>query len=39
MSLPVWAGELPFRLDVGEPVPDPHCSVAEPETLRTYGRG
>lgn len=39
MGLPVWAGELPFGLQVGEPIPDPGCSVAEPAGLRSYSRG
>jgi uncharacterized protein len=39
LSLPVWAGELPLRLTVGDPVPDPACKVEEPSTLRDYRRG
>ena len=39
LSLPVWAGELPLRLAVGDPVPDPACTVDEPPALRDYRRG
>src|SRR5205807_10534985 len=39
LSLPVWAGELPLRLAVGEPAPDAHCSAPEPSALREYRRG
>jgi hypothetical protein len=39
LSLPVWAGELPLRLAVGDPVPDPACTIDEPSALRDYHRG
>jgi nitroimidazol reductase NimA-like FMN-containing flavoprotein (pyridoxamine 5'-phosphate oxidase superfamily) len=39
LSLPVWAGELPLTVSVGDPIPDPHCSVPEPAGLRSYSRG
>jgi hypothetical protein len=37
-SLPVWAGELPLGLAVGEPVADARCEAAEPAGLRGYTR-
>jgi nitroimidazol reductase NimA-like FMN-containing flavoprotein (pyridoxamine 5'-phosphate oxidase superfamily) len=39
MTLPVWAGELPFLTVAGEPIPDPACTAPEPSTLRRYRRG
>jgi nitroimidazol reductase NimA-like FMN-containing flavoprotein (pyridoxamine 5'-phosphate oxidase superfamily) len=33
-ALPVWAGELPLRLVVGEPVTDPRCSEPVPDSVR-----
>jgi hypothetical protein len=39
LSLPVWAGELPLTVSVGDPIPDPHCSAPEPAGLRSYRRG
>jgi nitroimidazol reductase NimA-like FMN-containing flavoprotein (pyridoxamine 5'-phosphate oxidase superfamily) len=33
-ALPVWAGELPLRLTVGEPVTDPRCTEPVPESVR-----
>ena len=39
LSLPVWAGELPLGLEVGDPIPDPGCSAPEPAALRAYRRG
>jgi nitroimidazol reductase NimA-like FMN-containing flavoprotein (pyridoxamine 5'-phosphate oxidase superfamily) len=39
LSLPVWAGVVPLRLEAGEPIPDPACSVSEPPELRSYRRG
>jgi nitroimidazol reductase NimA-like FMN-containing flavoprotein (pyridoxamine 5'-phosphate oxidase superfamily) len=38
LSLPVWAGELPLRVAVGEPVADPACTAPEPPSLRSYRR-
>lgn len=38
-SIPAWAGELPLGLKVGDPIPDPRCSIPEPSTLRVYRRG
>jgi nitroimidazol reductase NimA-like FMN-containing flavoprotein (pyridoxamine 5'-phosphate oxidase superfamily) len=38
MSLPVWAGELPITMTVGEPVPDAACSVSAPDYVRAYAR-
>jgi uncharacterized protein len=37
-ALPVWAGELPLRLAVGEPHADPRCSQPVPAYVRNYGR-
>jgi uncharacterized protein len=37
-ALPVWAGELPLRLAVGDPVPDSRCSALLPSYLLNYGR-
>jgi|SRR5438105_8754410 len=39
LGLPVWAGELPLAMAVGDPIPDPKCSVPEPAQLRSYRRG
>jgi nitroimidazol reductase NimA-like FMN-containing flavoprotein (pyridoxamine 5'-phosphate oxidase superfamily) len=38
-ALPVWAGELPFTLAAGEPLPDERCSVPVPPYIRSYSRG
>jgi uncharacterized protein len=38
LALPVWAGELPLSLAVGEPVPDDGVSSAVPEYVRAYAR-
>lgn len=38
-SLPVWAGELPLGLSVGEPVRDSRCQLSEPPGLKAYSRG
>jgi uncharacterized protein len=37
-ALPVWAGELPFRLSAGEPVPDSRCDAPLPDYVRAYAR-
>ena len=36
--LPVWAGELPLRLTVGEPLADARCTVSTPDYVRDYNR-
>jgi nitroimidazol reductase NimA-like FMN-containing flavoprotein (pyridoxamine 5'-phosphate oxidase superfamily) len=38
-ALPVWAGELPFTLAAGEPLPDERCSAPVPPYIRSYSRG
>jgi nitroimidazol reductase NimA-like FMN-containing flavoprotein (pyridoxamine 5'-phosphate oxidase superfamily) len=38
MSLPVWAGELPLSLRVGEAVADAGCGLPAPEYVTAYGR-
>lgn len=38
MDLPVWAGELPITMSVGEPVPDAGCPVQLPHYIRAYAR-
>jgi nitroimidazol reductase NimA-like FMN-containing flavoprotein (pyridoxamine 5'-phosphate oxidase superfamily) len=38
-ALPVWAGELPFVLTTGDPVPDDRCQAPLPSYLRAYERG
>ena len=38
MGLPVWAGELPITMTVGEPVADADCSLRVPEYVRAYAR-
>jgi uncharacterized protein len=38
-ALPVWAGELPLALAVGEPITDPRCSQPVPAHVRHYRRG
>jgi uncharacterized protein len=38
MSLPVWAGELPLSLRVGEPVADADCALHAPEYVTAYRR-
>jgi uncharacterized protein len=38
MDLPVWAGEVPFALEVGLPVPEAHCTEPLPGYVRTYAR-
>jgi uncharacterized protein len=37
-ALPVWAGELPLSLQVGEPVRDPKCDAPLPDYVRSYTR-
>ena len=37
-ALPVWAGELPVRMQFGQPVPDPRCTEPLPGYIRDYGR-
>ncbi len=39
-ALPVWAGELPLGLAVGEPVRDPRCraAVPVPSYVHSYSR-
>jgi uncharacterized protein len=37
-ALPVWAGELPLGLRVGQPIPDERCSQPLPDYLNAYGR-
>jgi nitroimidazol reductase NimA-like FMN-containing flavoprotein (pyridoxamine 5'-phosphate oxidase superfamily) len=37
-ALPVWAGELPLGLSVGEPVPDSRCDAPLPDCVRSYNR-
>lgn len=39
-DLPVWAGNLPFRTVVGEPVPDPEAKreLPVPDSVRNYTR-
>jgi uncharacterized protein len=38
LALPVWAGELPLSLAVGEPVPDDGVSIVPPDYVRSYAR-
>ncbi|MDK3018882.1 pyridoxamine 5'-phosphate oxidase family protein [Pseudodonghicola flavimaris] len=40
-ALPIWAGELPVRMVIGEPVPDPRNldGVSEPDHLRAFRFG
>ena len=40
-QLPYWAGEIPVRLEVGSPVPDPRLSSEAqlPEYIRQHRRG
>ncbi len=38
LALPVWAGELPLSLAVGEPVPDDVNSIAVPDYVQSYAR-
>src|SRR6516225_4485518 len=37
--LPLWAGELPLQLTVGEPRGDARCSAPVPDYVRHYHRG
>jgi nitroimidazol reductase NimA-like FMN-containing flavoprotein (pyridoxamine 5'-phosphate oxidase superfamily) len=37
--LPLWAGELPLQLTVGEPRRDARCSAPVPDYVRHYHRG
>ncbi len=37
-DLPVWAGELPLRLEAGNPVADPRCVATLPDYLIGYAR-
>jgi hypothetical protein len=41
LDLPVWAGEIPLRLEAGAPVPDPRMApgVETPPYARRYRRG
>jgi uncharacterized protein len=36
--LPVWAGELPLALQIGEPIPDDDCDVDVPASVEDWGR-
>jgi nitroimidazol reductase NimA-like FMN-containing flavoprotein (pyridoxamine 5'-phosphate oxidase superfamily) len=36
--LPVWAGEIPLGLAVGEPITDARCTIATPDYVRAYRR-
>jgi uncharacterized protein len=38
MDLPVWAGEIPLTLAVGEPVTDEKCSLPVPAYVSGYAR-
>jgi uncharacterized protein len=38
-ALPVWAGEVPLRVVVSEPVTDTRCSQPVPAYVRNYRRG
>jgi uncharacterized protein len=38
MQLPVWAGEIPLSLAVGDPVTDEQCALPVPEYVRAYSR-
>jgi nitroimidazol reductase NimA-like FMN-containing flavoprotein (pyridoxamine 5'-phosphate oxidase superfamily) len=38
-ALPIWAGELPLGLAVGEPVSDERCSVPVSASARGWSRG
>jgi hypothetical protein len=38
MDLPVWAGEIPLVLTVGDPVTDEQCSLPVPEYVSAYSR-
>jgi nitroimidazol reductase NimA-like FMN-containing flavoprotein (pyridoxamine 5'-phosphate oxidase superfamily) len=38
-ALPIWAGELPLGLAVGEPVPDERCSVPVSDSARAWAVG
>jgi len=40
-ALPIWAGQVPFNLIAGIPIPDAKLAadIALPENLRTYHRG
>jgi nitroimidazol reductase NimA-like FMN-containing flavoprotein (pyridoxamine 5'-phosphate oxidase superfamily) len=38
-ALPVWAGELPLRVVVGEPLADERCSQPLPDYVTHYRRG
>jgi nitroimidazol reductase NimA-like FMN-containing flavoprotein (pyridoxamine 5'-phosphate oxidase superfamily) len=37
-ELPVWAGEVPLGLLVGDPITDPRCSLSAPGYIRGYHR-
>lgn len=37
-ALPIWAGELPLSLEVGEPVPDDRCTEALPPSVTAWRR-
>ena len=36
MELPVWAGEIPLAVTVGEPVTDEQCPLPVPEYVSAY---
>jgi uncharacterized protein len=38
MGLPVWAGQLPVGMQVGQPIADEHCSLPVPGYVRSYTR-
>jgi nitroimidazol reductase NimA-like FMN-containing flavoprotein (pyridoxamine 5'-phosphate oxidase superfamily) len=38
-ALPVWAGELPLGMTVGEPLADARCSQPIPDYVHDYQRG
>ena len=38
-ALPVWAGELPLGMTVGEPLTDARCSQPVPDYVHHYQRG
>ncbi len=37
-ALPVWAGELPLSIEVGEPIPDDRCEVDVPPSVEHWSR-
>lgn len=40
-ALPIWAGQLPLKLTVGAPIPDPKLlpNISVPENLKDYHQG